>query len=118
MSAATALRSVHLPLHPERAALFGERMIEEILEDVPHRHATFTVPKALRVSFERERMLLKILPPHHKQQRHQGLAGELGCDEALATATFGRLPHNSQALNIKGRSHRLRDLEKAVTQQS
>src|SRR6056297_3113540 len=63
-------------------------------EDVPHRHVTFTVPKALRGSFERERMLLKILPPHHKQQRHQGLAGDPGCDEALATATLGRVLPN------------------------
>ncbi|HKK72648.1 MAG TPA: hypothetical protein VKA86_15685 [Candidatus Krumholzibacteria bacterium] len=72
----------------------------------------------MRGSFERERMLLKILPPHHKQQRHQGLAGDPGCDEALATATLGRVLPNGNALNIKGRSHRLRDLEKAVTQQS
>ena len=45
----------------KRAALFGERLIEEILEDVPHRHVTFTIPKALRGLFERERKLLKIL---------------------------------------------------------
>ena len=45
----------------KRGALFGERLIEEILDDVPHRHVTFTIPKALRGLFERERKLLKIL---------------------------------------------------------
>lgn len=42
----------------------------------------------------------------------------LAGDEVLATAILDRLLHNSHVLNIKGRSYRLRDLEKAVTQQS
>jgi len=41
----------------------------------------------------------------------------LAGDEVLATAILDRLLHNSHVLNIKGRSYRLRDLEKAVTQQ-
>lgn len=41
----------------------------------------------------------------------------LAADEVLATATLDRLPHNSHVLNIKGRSYRLRDLERAVIQQ-
>lgn len=39
----------------------------------------------------------------------------LAGDEVLATAILDRLLHNSYVLDIKGRSYRLRDLEKAVT---
>jgi len=42
----------------------------------------------------------------------------LAGDEVLATAILDRLLHNSHVLDIKGRSYRLRDLEKAVAQQS
>jgi DNA replication protein DnaC len=41
----------------------------------------------------------------------------LAGDEVLATAILDRLLHNSHVLNIKGRSYRLRDLERAVAQQ-
>jgi DNA replication protein DnaC len=41
----------------------------------------------------------------------------LAGDEVLATAILDRLLHNSYVLDIKGRSYRLRDLERAVTQQ-
>jgi DNA replication protein DnaC len=41
----------------------------------------------------------------------------LAGDEVLATAILDRLLHNSHVLNVKGRSYRLRDLERAVTQQ-
>jgi DNA replication protein DnaC len=34
----------------------------------------------------------------------------------LATAILDRLLHNSYVLDIKGRSYRLRDLERAVAQ--
>jgi DNA replication protein DnaC len=39
----------------------------------------------------------------------------LAGDEVLATAILDRLLHNSHVLDIKGRSYRLRDLERAVT---
>jgi DNA replication protein DnaC len=42
----------------------------------------------------------------------------LAGDEVLATAILDRLLHNSHVLDIKGRSYRLRDLERAVAQQS
>jgi DNA replication protein DnaC len=42
----------------------------------------------------------------------------LAGDEVLATAILDRLLHNSHVLNIKGHGYRLRDLEKAVIQQS
>jgi DNA replication protein DnaC len=41
----------------------------------------------------------------------------LAGDKVLATAILDRLLHNSHVLNVKGRSYRLRDLERAVTQQ-
>jgi DNA replication protein DnaC len=40
----------------------------------------------------------------------------LAGDEVLATAILDRLLHNSYVLDIKGRSYRLRDLERAVSQ--
>jgi DNA replication protein DnaC len=40
----------------------------------------------------------------------------LAGDEVLATAILDRLLHNSHVLDVKGRSYRLRDLERAVTQ--
>jgi len=46
----------------KRAALFAEKLEVEILAPVPHRHLVFTVPKALRGLFERERKLLGLLP--------------------------------------------------------
>ena len=36
-------------------------------------------------------------------------------DEVLATAILDRLLHHSNVLNIKGRSYRLRDLDRAIT---
>ena len=39
----------------------------------------------------------------------------LAGDEVLATAILDRLLHNSYVLDIKGRSYRLRDLERAVS---
>jgi DNA replication protein DnaC len=38
----------------------------------------------------------------------------LAGDEVLATAILDRLLHNSHVLDVKGRSYRLRDLERAV----
>jgi DNA replication protein DnaC len=40
----------------------------------------------------------------------------LAGDEVLATAILDRLLHNSYVLDVKGRSYRLRDLERAVLQ--
>jgi len=46
----------------KRAALFAEKLEGDILAPVPHRHVVFTIPKALRGLFERERKLLGLLP--------------------------------------------------------
>ena len=45
----------------KRAALFAEKLVEDILAEVPHRHAVFTIPRALRALFRRERRLLGLL---------------------------------------------------------
>ena len=42
--------------------MFAEKLEDEILAPVPHRHIVFTIPKALRGLFERERKLLGLLP--------------------------------------------------------
>jgi len=44
----------------------------------------------------------------------QGVAGILAGDEALATAILDRLLHKSVVLNVRGRSYRLQELEKAL----
>ena len=41
--------------------LFAEKLQEQILQPVPHRHVTFSIPKVLRGLFERERRLLSLL---------------------------------------------------------
>ncbi|MCP3861107.1 MAG: transposase [Phycisphaeraceae bacterium] len=46
----------------KRAELLAEKLREDVLAPVAHRHAIFTVPKALRRLFLRERRLLGILP--------------------------------------------------------
>ena len=52
----------------------------------------------------------------HDEQGDPRLARDPGRGEVLATAILDRLLHRSHVLNIKGRSYRLRDLERAVTQ--
>src|SRR6266516_1736455 len=45
----------------KRAALFAEKLATDILPPVSYRHWTFTIPKAIRGLFERERRLLGLL---------------------------------------------------------
>ncbi len=45
----------------KRSWLFAEKLTDEILAPVPHRHFTHSIPKALRGLFERERSLLSLL---------------------------------------------------------
>ena len=45
----------------KRAALFAEKLAEEIARPVVHRHLVFTIPKVLRGLFGRERRLLGLL---------------------------------------------------------
>jgi len=46
----------------KRALLFAEKLREEILAPIAHRHLIFTIPVALRGLFLRERRLLGLLP--------------------------------------------------------
>ena len=50
-----------MPCQAKRAALFAEKLVEEVLAKVPHRHHVFTIPRALRGLFERDRRLLGLL---------------------------------------------------------
>ncbi|MGH7408949.1 MAG: IS91 family transposase, partial [Candidatus Methylomirabilales bacterium] len=54
-------RNVCPSCQAKRAALFGIRLAEEVLAAVPHTHVVFTVPKALRGLFQRDRRLLGTL---------------------------------------------------------
>lgn len=45
----------------KRAALFGMKLAEDVLAPVPHTHVIFTIPRALRALFQRDRRLLGIL---------------------------------------------------------
>ncbi|MFC2173863.1 transposase [Acidobacteriota bacterium] len=45
----------------KRAALFAEKLVDDLLAPVPHRHYVFTIPLALRGLFKRERRLLGLL---------------------------------------------------------
>ena len=45
----------------KRAAGFAEKLREEVLAPVAHRHVVFTIPRALRGLFERDRRLLGLL---------------------------------------------------------
>lgn len=45
----------------KRAVLFAEKLTSEILAPVTHRHWAFSIPRALRGLFERERKLLGLL---------------------------------------------------------
>ena len=45
----------------KRAVLFAEKLTSEILAPVPHRHWTFSIPRALRGLVERDRKLLGLL---------------------------------------------------------
>jgi hypothetical protein len=41
--------------------MFGEKLHNEVLANVPHQHVVFTIPKRIRPYFLRDRTLLGIL---------------------------------------------------------
>jgi len=45
----------------KRAVKFAEHIHSEVIEDIPHRHTVFTIPKRLRVFFRFDRKLNTIL---------------------------------------------------------
>lgn len=83
----------------KRAALLGERLAEEILAPVPHGHVTFTIPKALRGLFQRDRRLLGILSRAAYQATRKVMQDELGTRTAVpgfvaSLQTFGSYAAN------------------------
>ncbi len=78
----------------KRAALLGEFLCERVLLPVPHRHIVFTVPKALRGLFERDRRLLGILARSAHDATRGHFQKSLGLKRALpgmvsSIQTFG-----------------------------
>ena len=61
----------------KRAVKFAEHIYNEVIEDVPHRHTVFTIPKRLRVFFKYDRKLNSIL----FKAAWGALAHTLGIDE-------------------------------------
>ena len=92
-------RNVCPSCQAKRAALLAERLTEEILAPVPHRHFVFSIPRALRGLFQRERSLLGLL----SQTAHAAI---LRCFQAVlarddvrpgvvaSLQTFGRFAAN------------------------
>ena len=78
----------------KRALLFAEKLREEILAPVHHRHWIFTIPVSLRQLFLRERRLLGILPRCAFLAIRRTFAAVLGQEDArpgmvVALQTFG-----------------------------
>lgn len=78
----------------KRAALFAERVRNEIALPVPHRHVTFTIPKALRGLFERDRRLLGVLARSAYEALRRTYAAYFGRNDATpgviaSIQTFG-----------------------------
>ena len=68
----------------KRAVKFAEHIYNEVIEDVPHRHTVFTIPKRLRVFFKYDRALLSIL----FKAAWGALSQILGIDEQELAAIF------------------------------
>ena len=78
----------------KRALLFAEKLREEILAPVPHRHMIFTIPVALRRLFLRERRLLGVLARNTFETATRCQRAVLGRDDGVpgmvvALQTFG-----------------------------
>ena len=78
----------------KRALLFAEKLREEILAPVPHRHVIFTIPIALRRLFLRERRLLGLLTRCAYETVKRCYRAVLGREEGVpgmvaAIQTFG-----------------------------
>jgi hypothetical protein len=61
LSYSCATRNFCPSCQAKRAALFAEKLVEEILAPVPHRHYVFSIVRAIRGVFQRERRLLGLL---------------------------------------------------------
>ena len=68
----------------KRAVKFAEHIYNEVIEDVPHRHTVFTIPKRLRAFFKYDRTLNTIL----FQAAWYALSKVLGIHERELAAIF------------------------------
>jgi hypothetical protein len=68
----------------KRAVKFAEHIHSEVIEDVPHRHTVFTIPKRLRVFFKYDRKLNTIL----FRAAWGALSQVLGIEEREVAAIF------------------------------
>ena len=78
----------------KRSALLAEKLTEEILLPVPHRHYVFTIPRVLRGLFERERRLLGLLSRAAYEATRRAFALQTGEPQAhpgmvTSIQTFG-----------------------------
>jgi hypothetical protein len=81
---------------------FAEHIYNEVIEDVPHRHTVFTIPKRLRVFFKYDRALLSIL----FKAAWGALSQVLGVDDQELAAIF-TVQTAGEALNFHPHLHGL-----------
>ena len=84
----------------KRAVKFAEHIFNEVIEDVPHRHTVFTIPKRLRIFFKYDRKLNSIL----FKAAWGALAHTLGIDERELAAIF-TIQTAGDALNFHPHLH-------------
>jgi hypothetical protein len=86
----------------KRAVKFAEHIHSEVIEDVPHRHTVFTIPKRLRAFFKYDRKLNTIL----FRAAWGALKDILGVDERELAAIF-TVQTAGEALNYHPHLHEL-----------
>jgi hypothetical protein len=79
---------------------FAEHIHSEVIEEVPHRHNVFTIPKRLRGFFKYDRKLTTIL----FRAAWGALKGRLGVDERELAAIF-TVQTAGEALNYHPHLH-------------
>jgi hypothetical protein len=84
----------------KRAVKFAEHIHSEVIEDVPHRHTVFTIPKRLRVFFKYDRKLNTIL----FRAAWGALSEVLGINEREIAAIF-TVQTAGEALNFHPHLH-------------
>ncbi len=70
----------------KRAVKFAEHLYAAVLEDVPHRHIVFTIPKRIRIFFKYNRRLLSILFEAAREALKDVLTKDGGTIGAILTA--------------------------------
>jgi transposase len=91
----------------KRAALFAERLRHEVLAEVPHRHLIFTIPKALRGLFRRERRLLGLLSRTAYDVIRRLYQAHFDCSEVLPGCVASLQTFGSYSANFHPHAHLL-----------